>query len=727
MPRMDGGDVVWDIRGDLSDINAAMVQAEQNIQKSFGKAATYVGAAMTAIGFAIEGALLLSANAAMAWESAFTGVRKTVDGTEEEMAALSEGIIDLSKRIPVAATELAAFAEIGGQMGVPRDAILAFTETIAILGETTNLAGEEGAAMLAQFATVAQIPQDEYSNIAAALVALGNAGSSTEKDIMAMSQRLAAAGTIAGLSGPEIMGIANAMSSVGIEAEAGGTAFSKIFVDMKKSVETGKGNLQTFAEVAGVTAQQFAESFNTDPASAIVSFIQGLAAIEESGGSLFQILDELDYKEVRLGNATLSATMAANMFADSVKLGSTAFVENNAHLEEAEKRFATTESIIQMTKNSFFALAEAIGKVMLPSIQFMNQQVQQVLALFEKWAKDNPQLTQVLVILAGVLGGVLLAVGSMLILLGPLAAGFAVVSGATVVLGAKIIAIGAILGVAAYAAYQLFEAWGGFPRLMEMINGVLASAKEYINRNWEQITRIFDTARGAVGKIIEALASVIGIVFKAILTVMGASFSEIGEGWMTVAGATGEGAGTVLDFIEGMVTKGAELFTNFANIFIGFTGWLEDHWGVFAKICEWGSNLVMEPIFWLVDKVGWAIGNLVDGLSWLFGWMGSMWGQAPVAAAGQQLPQMATGGLVQRAGMALVGERGPEIVRLPRGSEVIPNHESAGLLGGGGGGGTTIQVNIDATIDLDSPGAVEKIARAIAYETSSRLRGAGVT
>ena len=164
MPAVEAGDVVWRIGADMSDLNGAIAQAQNNIQRGFEAASRQVGIAMTAMGAAITGALAVSANAAIDWETAFTGVLKTVDGTEIEMAALADGIRDMAKEIPVAATELAAFAEIGGQMGVPRDQILGFTKVIAILAETTNIAGEEGAAMLAHFATVAQVPQSEYSS-----------------------------------------------------------------------------------------------------------------------------------------------------------------------------------------------------------------------------------------------------------------------------------------------------------------------------------------------------------------------------------------------------------------------------------------------------------------------------------------------------------------------------------------------------------------------------------
>lgn len=729
MPEMHGGDVVWDIRGDLSDINSAVMEAENRIRESFGRAATYVGGAMIAVGTAIEGALLASANAAISWESAFTGVRKTVDASTEEFAAMEQGLIDMSKRIPVAATELAGFAEIGGQMGVPKEQILAFTETIAILGETTNLAGEEGAAMLAQFATVAQVPQSEYSNLAAAIVDLGNAGSSTEKEILSMGQRLAAAGAIAGLSAGDILGISNALVSVGIEAEAGGTAFSKIFTDMKKSVETGKGNLQNFAEIAGVTAQQFADTFNRAPAEAITMFIQGLAKIEESGGSLFQMMDQLDYKEIRLSNTTLSATMSAQQFAESIKLGNVAFAENNAHLVEAEKRFATTESAIQMAKNSMWALAQAVGNAFLPGIQAFSAAVQWATGLIEGWARANPELTSTIALVASALGAFLIVVGSILMALPLLAGGIAIVGAPLLIVAAKVGVLLAALGAAAYAIYNFAGSWDIFGIVMDWVHGVIDSARQWMTANWEQIVRIFSIAKEGIWAILTVLGNVIGLIFKTIVTVMGTAFGEIGEGWNYMVNGTDDSSKTILDTIEGFVKGWVLILERGAEIFATFVGWIEEHWYILENICWLGSNLVMEPFFWLMDKLTWAIGHIVDGVGWLFGWMASMWGSSgEIQFDSPQMPGMATGGVVKSAGMALVGEKGPELVRMPAGAEVIPADQSRKMMNGGAGGsgGTNINVYLNTTMDLDSPGVIEKIGRLIAEETSVRLRGVGV-
>jgi phage-related tail protein len=68
-------------------------------------------------------------------------------------------------------------------------------------------------------------------------------------------------------------------------------------------------------------------------------------------------------------------------------------------------------------------------------------------------------------------------------------------------------------------------------------------------------------------------------------------------------------------------------------------------------------------------------------------------------AIGIKLPKFANGTMNAPGGLALVGERGPELVNLPKGSQVIPNHKMKGGIGGG------INITVDARGSSD-PAAV---------------------
>ena len=72
------------------------------------------------------------AQAAMDFESAMTGVAKTTDFTDEELAAMSDAIRTMSTQIPATTQELAAIAESAGQLGIHKESLLDFTETMEI-------------------------------------------------------------------------------------------------------------------------------------------------------------------------------------------------------------------------------------------------------------------------------------------------------------------------------------------------------------------------------------------------------------------------------------------------------------------------------------------------------------------------------------------------------------------------------------------------------------------
>ena len=162
------------------------------------------------------------------FESAFAGVRKTVDATEEEFAALSEGIRGMTKEIPASAVEISKVAEAAGQLGIEKEAILGFTRTMIDLGESTNLSADQAATALARLANITQMPQTEFGRLGSTVVALGNNLATTEAEIVEMGLRLAGAGKQVGMTEAEILSLAGALSSVGVEAQAGGSAFSRV-------------------------------------------------------------------------------------------------------------------------------------------------------------------------------------------------------------------------------------------------------------------------------------------------------------------------------------------------------------------------------------------------------------------------------------------------------------------------------------------------------------------
>lgn len=322
----------------------------QNLGNSMQK----VGAAWTVgVTAPIVAGGMKSVEAAKSFEDAFTGVIKTVDGTEQQIKALREGFLNMSKEIPVSASRLAEIGEAAGQLGVKTENIERFTRVMADMGEATNLSATEAAESLAQFANITGMSQNNFDRLGSAIVSLGNNMATTERDIVNFGQRLAGAGNQVGLTEDQIMGIAATFSSLGIEAEAGGTAVSKVLLDMSMAVASGGDDLKAFAEVAGMSGRQFKDAFEKDAASTFGVFLEGLRKMQEQGRNVAGVLEDLGYKEVRVRDALLRGSSAHELYADALDISAKAWEENTALAKEAETRYGTFTSKIEMLKNQF--------------------------------------------------------------------------------------------------------------------------------------------------------------------------------------------------------------------------------------------------------------------------------------------------------------------------------------------------------------------------------------
>lgn len=393
-----------------------MVKSAQNNRQAWDQA----GATLTGFGAASLGALGLATKAAMDWESSWAGVQKTVDGTAPQMAELEAGLRGLARELPSSHAEIAAVAEAAGQLGIETPNVLGFTRTMIDMGEATNLSAEEAATSLARFMNVMGTSQTDVGRLGASVVGLGNNFATTESEVVAMSQRLAGAGAQAGLTEGDVMGMAAAMSSVGIEAEAGGSAMSQTMKRIGKAVDEGGESLSLFAQVSGMSAEQFSAAWKSDPAMALDAFINGLSGVESQGMTTNGVLSDLGITGIRESDSLLRLSAAAgqgadgmSLLAEAVAMGNDEFDKGSALIEEAAKRYETAESKIAMAKNALVDAGISIGGVFLPAIADVADRVAGLAGAFA----DLPAPVHGAIgALGGIAGAGALAAGSFLLI-----------------------------------------------------------------------------------------------------------------------------------------------------------------------------------------------------------------------------------------------------------------------------------------------------------------------
>jgi TP901 family phage tail tape measure protein len=372
-------------------------------------------------------AVAASTGAAIEFESAMTGVAKTSDMSEKELAAFAEEVKELATVIPVTTTELAGIAEVAGQLGIADENLLEFSEIMAKLGTATTMTADNAATMLAQFANITQMSPEKYENLASTIVDLGNNFATTEQKITDMAQGIAAAGSLAGMSEADMLGLSAAVTSLGIETQAGSSAMSKLIAEMSAAAEKGgqlddlaavigkpieeiqkaldndkadkalksfakasgmraedfkkawdnardaEITLDTFAQTAGMSAEEFKKAWGSDAIGTLTKFITGLNDTERNGKSATLVLEDLGITEVRMLRMILSLSKSGDLMTRALTTANRAWEENTALQVEAEKRYATTESMITMTKNAWNNLGIAIGEKFMPTLEIFNE------------------------------------------------------------------------------------------------------------------------------------------------------------------------------------------------------------------------------------------------------------------------------------------------------------------------------------------------------------------
>lgn len=466
----------------------------ETISKAMTKAGksltTHVTAPITALGTA-------AVKASIDYEYAFADVRKTVDATEDEYNALSDSVKKMSTEVAASAEEIAEVMSIAGQLGIENEHLAEFTRTMIDLGNSTNLVAADAASEAARFANIMGMSQGQFQNLGSALVDLGNNYATTESEILAMSMRLAGAGKQVGLSEAQILGFATALSSVGIEAQMGGSAFSKALVKMEVASATGGDALEDFAKVSGMTAKQFKALWDSDPAAAFQSFIVGLSKMDEEGESAIATLEEIGIKEVRLRDTLLRSTNATELFSRAQETANRAWRENAALTNEANKRYATTKSRLTNLKNTALMFARQIGDDLNPTIQQIidkaNALLQKFLSLDKtqresivKWAAFAAAVGPVVLVLGkvvGAVGTVTGALGKAFTAIGKFSASVSMagggIGGLVKVLASSKVAMVALAAALVYGAVKLVDVASGAKAAREALEGMAKTAKSW--------------------------------------------------------------------------------------------------------------------------------------------------------------------------------------------------------------------------------------------------------
>ena len=340
----------------------AQAEAKYQSQLSTARFALYdLSSTYSTLGVAASGAFAGMVGAAMKFEDAFTGVERTSGLVGNDLHDLKEELIQLSVEMPESFENLSGIATLGGQLGIAGDAVAGFSETVAMFAATTDASIDATATGFGRIAQLTGASQSSFDNIGSAIYEVGVNSVATETEIMNVAQEIATSGDLAGFSTDQIIGLSGALASLGVQPERARGNMQRIFANIDQSVSLSGENLQKFASLSGMTAEEFSKAWKDDAGNTFVALVDGLGSASAAGENLDMILGEVGIKSVRdaqtmkqLANNTDLLHMTMNDAADAYASGTS--------LTDAYSNVANNlSSQLKMLRNAVMSVFAALG------------------------------------------------------------------------------------------------------------------------------------------------------------------------------------------------------------------------------------------------------------------------------------------------------------------------------------------------------------------------------
>lgn len=312
---------------------------------------------------ALGAAMLAPVYQAVQFESAMADVRKVVDGLEtpEAFAAMSSDILELSTRLPMSATGLAAITAAAGQFGIARGELMDFAESAAKMAVAFDMSAEESGEAMAKIRASTQMSQAEVIRLGDAVNHLSNNTASSAPQLVEFTKRTAGVGKIAGLSAEQMAAMGSAFVAMGTPAEVAARATNAFVMKLATASKQSKPVVEAFADM-GYSATELERRMQLDPQGTILEFLEragrqknvlaALGGVFGTGWSddVAKLVSGLEEYKKALGLVADESAYAGSME------------------REYTARAATSANELQLLRNRMYRLSVTAGTMLLPGL-----------------------------------------------------------------------------------------------------------------------------------------------------------------------------------------------------------------------------------------------------------------------------------------------------------------------------------------------------------------------
>jgi TP901 family phage tail tape measure protein len=295
---------------------------------------------------------------AIAWEKDFAQVKRTVGGTQEQLATLRAEFVSMAQDLPVSFESITQVGTLAGQLGIARDKVADFTETTIKFSATTDVAVDQAATAFGRLDNILLDNSGQYENLASSVLQVGVNSVATESQILRITTQIASTAKQAGFTADQVIGLSGALASLAVPPELSRGVTTRVFGTIARAIGEGGIKLEQFGNIAGVSGKQFAAAWKQDSGAA---FQMLLAGLKREGTGAEQALRDLGITSVRDVPILLRLANSGTVVADAFRDAQEGFAENTELTRQYAIIADTTSARITRLGNSFQAFLDAAG------------------------------------------------------------------------------------------------------------------------------------------------------------------------------------------------------------------------------------------------------------------------------------------------------------------------------------------------------------------------------
>lgn len=516
------------------------------------------------------------------FESAMADVRKVVSfDTAEQFREMGDAIIQMSKALPMSAKGIADIVAAAGQAGIAREELLGFAEAATKIAVAFDMTAEEAGESLAKIKTQLGASTPQVVELSDAINELSNSSASSAADIVEFMKRAAGMGKLYGFTAEQTAALGSAFISSGVEANVAATSFramGRALVAGSNATTAQKKALSTL----GLNSREVAMAMQEDATKTFSVVMERLSKLPEYMQA--SVAEQLFGSEAR---ALLPLIQNYKVLEQSLKAVEDRAGYIGSAFREFDVRAQTSANAAQLFQNNIDALQIVIGDALLPAINDLMARLVPLIEAFADFAKENPEVVQAVVAIAGALVALTVAAAGVRFAFALLKTGFVVITGTAKVLAAIIGGVaGTMMGIAAAGALlvaAIVDQWADIKKAITEFDllGVLYNIGEGIQNVVKGLTGI--DLNATVGEVVRTIIDFFAALPMKMLRIGGEMMDALLDGMAAKLGQIGDFFGDIGSWVNNLLVDATGIGTT--------RGFKTETFGGRKGTATWGTGL----------------------------------------------------------------------------------------------------------------------------------------